>query len=413
MNRCLMIAFHYPPAKGSSGIQRTLSFSRFLPQHNWEPLVLTASESAYPATGNDQLDDIPPNMVVERALCLDSARHLAIRGKYAEFTAYPDRWITWFPAAVAKGVAIVRRYRPALIWSTYPIATAHLIAYAIHRISGIPWIADFRDSMTEDEYPVNVRRRKCYRWIESRAIMHAKRSVFTAPGTVQMYDERYRNVRHEEFLCILNGYDETAFERAEAGLSGQHKKSGRKVIVHSGLLYLSERDPTAFFEALRTLKRRIPDLAAKVEIRLRASGFEVELRKLIASDGLEDLVTLYPSIPYIDALAEMMAADGLLLFQASNCNHQIPAKLYEYLRAQKPILALTDPDGDTAQILETVKTATVAALDSTQDIERSFESFLESLNGLENRASDNDKFVQQYSREFQTRQLAQVFDSVT
>src|SRR5689334_11900077 len=100
MRRVLMIAFHYPPCRGSSGLQRTLSFSRHLPAHGWTPIVLTANPRAYPQVGDDQLGDIPSTVQVERAFALDSARHLALRGHYLQWMALPDRWASWFFGAV-------------------------------------------------------------------------------------------------------------------------------------------------------------------------------------------------------------------------------------------------------------------------------------------------------------------------
>ena len=68
MKRLLMIAFHFPPLVGSSGIQRTISFARHLPRFGWEPLILTAHPRAYERVSDDQLKDVPSDTVVERAL---------------------------------------------------------------------------------------------------------------------------------------------------------------------------------------------------------------------------------------------------------------------------------------------------------------------------------------------------------
>ena len=95
MRRVLMIAFHFPPLAGSSGIQRTLRFAQHLPEFGWEPLVLTAHPRAYERTSGDLVADIPEGMHVERAFALDSARHLAIKGRYPDIFARPDRWISW------------------------------------------------------------------------------------------------------------------------------------------------------------------------------------------------------------------------------------------------------------------------------------------------------------------------------
>ncbi len=86
------------------------------------------------------------------------------------------------------------------------------------------------------------------------------------------------------------------------------------------------------------------------------------LRALTDKFGLAECIELLPPIPYKDAIDEMMRADVLLILQASNCNDQIPAKLYEYLRAKRPILALTDPLGDTAKVLGEVGISAIAPL---------------------------------------------------
>jgi hypothetical protein len=125
-----MIAYHYPPFCGGSGVLRTLKFSRYLPEQGWRPIALSANPRAYPQCGEEQLSEIPRSAVVERAFALDTARHLAIRGAYARWLAQPDRWSSWWFGAVPAGLRLIRTYRPEVIWSTYPIPTAHLIGLA-------------------------------------------------------------------------------------------------------------------------------------------------------------------------------------------------------------------------------------------------------------------------------------------
>src|SRR5712664_704149 len=125
MSRVLMVAYHYPPCFGSSGIQRTLKFSRYLPDGGWDPIILTAHPRAYPDTNSAQLSEIPSGLPVHRAFALDAARHLVFGRHYSRWLALPDRWGSWWPGGVVAGLRLVRRYRPAVLWSTYPIATAH------------------------------------------------------------------------------------------------------------------------------------------------------------------------------------------------------------------------------------------------------------------------------------------------
>jgi glycosyltransferase involved in cell wall biosynthesis len=375
VKRVLMIAFHFPPLRGSSGIQRTLKFSQYLPQFGWTPLVLSAHPRAYPNTGDDQMGDIPPEVVVRRAFALDTSRHLSIKGRYPGLLALPDRWVSWLFGAVPAGLRLVRNYRPAVIWSTYPIATAHLIGLCLHRLTGIPWIADLRDPMTDEGYPSNRRTRRVYQWIEKKTLMHCSRAVCTTPGAIKTYLTRFPEIPASRFCLIENGYDEENFIDAEA--DRRVVEAGQPfVLVHSGVIYPSERDPIPLFEALAALLAQGRIGSASFRLVLRATGHDDYLAALIKQHGIDSVVTLAPHVSYREALAEMLGAGGLLILQAANCNHQVPAKLYEYLRAGRPILALTDPAGDTAATLRNAGIDSIAPLDSKQAIIDALSRFL-------------------------------------
>jgi glycosyltransferase involved in cell wall biosynthesis len=406
-----MIAYHFPPVHGSSGVQRTLKFSQYLPDYGWEPIVLTVNPKAYERTDASQLSEVSDDVVVRRAPTLDTARHLAIRRAYPRLLALPDRWVTWWLAAVPVGLRLIRKYRPNVIWSTYPIATAHLIGLTLHYLSGIPWLADFRDSMTEEDYPRDRATRWVYRWIERHTVASCSRAVFTAPGTVRMYSERYPELPSSRWRLILNGYDEENFREAERSAKSSDSNRNHILLVHSGLLYPSERNPDAFLWALKDLLNSGQISPQNLKVSLRASGYTDHYQRLITELGIQDIVSLESAIPYVAALEEMINADGLLLFQASNCNHQVPAKLYEYLRAGRPILALTDPTGDTASLLAKVSSATIAPIDSRERIAPTLLEFLQAIrNG---KVTGHGIDLAQYSRRARTKELAQLFDELT
>ncbi len=416
MKKILMIAFHYPPFRGSSGIQRTLKFSRYLSDFGWQPIILTVNPNAYPQVGDAQLHDIPSQVAVKRVYAWDTARHLAVRGSYLRWMALPDRWVSWWPSAIAVGLCLIRKYQPEVIWSTYPIATAHLIGLTLHCLSRIPWVADFRDPMKDTdpstgvEYPLDPAVRRVNGWIERLAVKNCSQAVFTTPGAVRMYADRYPEIPQSRWALIENGYDEEDFLEAERAISNRSAvpKAGI-VFVHSGVLPLSTRDPRTFFAALAELRRTGKVSSSDLKIILRASGNEDYYQQCLREHGIDDIVLLEPPIPYRDALVEMLSADGLLIFQASNCNSQIPAKLYECLRARRPIFALTDPEGDTAAVLGSGGIDTIVLLDQKEQIAQGLLNFLDQVRE-ECTPVANNQIIDTSSRKSRTRELARLLD---
>jgi glycosyltransferase involved in cell wall biosynthesis len=397
-----MVAFHYPPCFGSSGVQRTLKFSRYLLPHGWRPVVLTARPRAYPQTAAQQLHEIPDQVVVVRAAALDARRHLAIRGRSLRLLSLPDQWWSWWLAAVPAGLRIIRKYRPAALWSTYPIATAHLVALTLHRLTGLPWVAEFRDPMTEENYPAHRPTRRIYRWIEERTVRHASRVVFTVRAAREMYLARYPHLAPDRCLVISNGYDEVDF--SDLALENTPAEPPLR-LLHSGILYPEERDPGPFFRALARLKKEGRVSAKTLCVDLRAAGSEAYFQKLIRSLAIDDLVHLLPAIPYRDSLRECARAAALLVFQGASCNSQIPAKAYEYLRLRKPILGVVAPEGETAAVLTECGGSTLVDLHDEDAIYRGIPAFLASV--LANTHPRPDPVLSgRYARHHQAEELA-------
>lgn len=409
-----MIAYHFPPVRVSSGIQRTLKFASYLLDHDWRAQVLTVNPRAYEQVSHDQMHEIPAEIIVKRVFALDTAKHLAIKGRYLSWLALPDRWISWSLAGTWVGMQLIRRYKAKIIWSSYPIATAHLLGLILHRLSGLPWIADFRDSMTEDEYPPDPTLRKIYRWIERQTVTHCSRAVFTTPGAIRMYAERYPQIPESRWVLIPNGFDEENFARTENSEIYKQALADKKpqiVLLHSGILYPSERDPSQFFSALADLKLSGKIVPNHFRVILRATGHDALHRQLISQNGLEDIVFLEPTVAYETALAEMLTVDGLLIFQAANCNHQIPAKIYEYLRARRPILALTDPAGDTAKVLLDAGLSDIAPIDNKDEIVTLLTKFIDGIQSHKFKIA-SDAAINEHSRQNRTKMLANILNDL-
>ena len=185
----LYIAFHYPPILGSSGVHRTLAFTRHLDSSGWQVRVLAPSLKAYENWSEDQFSFIPDNVQVIRAFARDVSRHFSWRGKYLMRMALPDNWQSWIVGGVISGLVSIIRNKPDVIVSTYPIASAHIIAYFLHKLTGVPWVSDLRDPMAQINYPIEPGRKGVFEWIERKIVKHCSFAVVTAPGAQVLYQD--------------------------------------------------------------------------------------------------------------------------------------------------------------------------------------------------------------------------------
>lgn len=403
-----MVAYHFPPMIGSSGLQRTLGFAHALPSLGWRPLILTAHARAYEQI---RIDTAHGSIPAHRAFAMDSARHLAFRGKYPLAIALPDRWITWLLGALPTGLAMIWKHKPAILWSTYPIATAHLIGYWLSRLSGLPWIADFRDPMAHNGYPPDRQTWQSYLKVEQRTFARANLCVFATEGAATLYRQRYPAASHR-IRVIENGYDDDVFDAAELNLNRTPLNPGAFTLLHSGIVYPEWRNPIHLLRAIRHLIDTSALTIAGFRLRFRAPVHDAFLHEQITESRLQDTVEVLPALPYQEAISEMIRADGLLVLQSDSCNDQVPAKLYEYIRAGKPILALTDHAGDTAQAMRNFKQNHIAPLDSSEAIARELIRFVQkTANGQSTPPSAED--VRNASRQKRTTQLARMLDEVS
>ncbi len=418
MNRSvLIVSFHFPPIQASSGVLRVLSFAKHLAGLLWDVRVVTATTGAYDSVNLKNLDDIPSRVKVLRALSLNTQKHLSIRGKYPGFLAIPDNWVTWIPFAYLVCAVQILRKRPSVVITTYPLASCHAVGWLLKRTFGIPWIADFRDPMLQDNYPKDPRQKWAYRQIEGKTVRSADLVVVTTPGTQRLLARRYGPEIAAKLRLIENGVETDVFRRAAESPAPAGQPSARRpVLLHSGIVYPYERDPTNLFAAVARARAAGLVSAQTFELRLRGCGHYELFRTKVREAGVEDLVSLLPPISYLEAAAEILDADGLLVLQASNCDDQIPAKVYEYLSTGKPILGLANPRGDTGSLLFGEGVGAVAALEDAEAVFIALAAFIaEHLqSGPKSRSREYGAAQSsRYSRDRRAEQLAAAIEELS
>ena len=332
---------------------RTLKHTRYLGRFGWRVTVLTLDRRAYDTVDPQLEAQIPADVRVVRTPFVEMKRHLAVRGRYPSILAIPDRWIGWWPWAVAAGRRIVGRDPVDVIYSTSPHATAHLIALSLARRARVPWVADFRDPWYEDPPEPGTTRvgQFAARRLERRVVAGADRIVASTARLRNMLAARYPWKPQETFVAIPNGYDESDFTHLPAPAD---RPGDEMLIVHAGSINESFRDPRPVFEAVRRAVAEGGIERSRIRLRFLGAGPFSEspaMREAVRQAGLTSNVEFRPRLSYQDSLLEQSRASVLLLLQASpDTIDLVPAKLFEYLRTRRPVLALV-PEGATAEVL--------------------------------------------------------------
>ncbi len=346
--KILMVSFHFPPIAESSGYLRAFKFSKFLPQYNIIPTVLTIRPKAYTAMDKNNyllLNQLSKDVSISRAYGFDNSKTFSFKGKYLGLFTIPDRWSSWIPFAIFKGWKLHKKNTFDGIWATYPISSSLIIGWVLASLLKKPLYIDLRDPVWEEETWQGTLKQKALKWLEFKVISKAKNVIFTSPGTIKKYKERYERYLQSKFVLIANGFDEDDFQNLP-----QIIKPKKALFLHSGLLPKYERDPAHFFQAIAELKQESLLNSSEVVFRLRATGENNKYKQLVSNLGIDDLVEIAEQKEYKYAISEMFTADVLMVFQHRTCDWQTPAKLFEYFRVGKPLLLLTGSNSDTLKL---------------------------------------------------------------
>jgi glycosyltransferase involved in cell wall biosynthesis len=405
--KVLMIAFHFPP-DASIGAQRTFKTAEYLPQYGWDPIVLTAKESAYASVEKSQ--DISKELLknTHRTAALDVNRHLTIMGKHLGWMTIIDRWTTWVPGAIWKGLKIIKQQKPDLIWSTAPIPSAHIIAAILSKISGIPWVADYRDPFSYHHTSVSKVKAKILKKIDKVTVKKCAAAIFTTPKTTNLYQNYFQNESPEKFNTVENGYDEQNWSKLDNHqLSAKSPLAQEKFsLLYSGVLYPNGRDPTPLFRAIQMLKADGTIAEDNFELIFQGAGDNKAYQELIESLQINNIVKFTPSVPYLDSLECLRQADALVIIQGEVFNYQVPAKLYEYIKSTKALIVMTPCESATA--LAASQHPLSAIVNTQDDIA---EILLAYIKG--SLKSSHVIETKQFSRQQKASEMAAIFNRVT
>jgi hypothetical protein len=342
--KILFLAYYFPPYN-NIGAVRAAKLARYWHERGVELKVLSAAAQSSAPT----LDNEVPEALVTRTSWIDvnalprlvlGRRKVASEGYASESRAlsrlgavyrtlanFPDGETGWLPYALRAGRRVLGSWRPDVIYASARPFTALIVAQRLARAHAIPWFAELRDLWTErHHYPHPAWRRRLEGKLE-RAVLASARGLVTVSQPLAERLARFG----KPVEVSMNGYDE---RDAPAPLGADF--AGLR-IVYTGTVYPGEQDPAPLFRALALIRERC---AVRVEFygRLPAEP----LRRAAREHGAEDMVAVFPPVPYRDALALQRGADACLLLLWSNPAEPgvYTGKVFEYLGAKRPVLAI-------------------------------------------------------------------------
>lgn len=354
MRRILMVAYYFPPL-GGIGSLRASAFASHLPDFGWDATVLAPENGAYYRDPNAAF---PTDRVIRtRSLELSRAGkrvllvgggdteagksgpvRSALRDLARQFLYFPDAQIGWYPFAAHAGRSALRRDRfDAIFSSSHPI-TAHLVARSLHRASGLPWVADFRDPWSA-QIAGTGRRRMRAAALESALAREATAVVMTSRSWATDHGRAWGR----EVAVIPNGcgtYPSAVTLPTEL------------VISYLGSFYPKRQDLSPAWSAIRRLATR----GQRGRVRLRFIGeLSAVLRVELREYGLEDLTEVTGFLSEANALRELASSSVLLAAGPRDADPvergTVPAKLFDYLATGLPILWIGHTPNDGAALL--------------------------------------------------------------
>ncbi len=455
-----MIAYYFPPA-GVSGIYRTMRFLKYLPECGWRPVVLTLRSDAYEAgepRDESLLERLPPDTVTIRtmefrllAFVRGLRRWVRISGEAAPaggagpsaqsqppvherretvqsrwqrfkdgvtgLLSTPDQQIGWFFPALWAGLRAIRHGDVAVVYSTGKPWTAHLVGYALRRLTHVPWVADFRDPWLDNpsSAPMSRLRQTIEARMERAVISRADVVVANTDAVRQEWVHRYPFLKPDKLVTITNGFDPDeqpprAVGQLSQSLGQSPSQPPRLTLTHAGALY-AQRYPHDFFVALDRVLATGAVPSDRLRVNLVGSWDTQTSSFLVQHPRVAEVVELVSQVPHQVYLNYLQQSDVLLLLQPQTTS-QIPAKVFEYLQAGKTILALTPPHGATGHLMQSEGLGRVCDATDTQTIEEVLIALYHDFTAGTLKLALSASGYQKYDMRHLTHRLASYFDTL-
>lgn len=394
MNRVLIITYYWPPGAGA-GVQRWLKFSKYLPLHGWEPVILTVDPAfaQYPSLDESLLHDIPENIKIVRTPARNYFRFagrdrsqipsagFASEGRKS-FLSYimrfargnffiPDPRRGWNPYAFREACKLIEKENITRVITSSPPHSTQLIGLKLKKkYPHIKWIADLRDPWTDIYYYKEFFHTYPARLLDrhyEKSVLRKADNIITVGDRLKIMLSSKVNTAEAKTYVVTNGYDDEDFKNL--------KPSEPEIFTISYIGTLSPAYPLkGFAEAVK----KLTDSGRKIRIRFVGTISSTQKRTILENVP-EEFLYFIPYVSHTEAVKHMISSSALLLIipdhQGNRCI--LTGKLFEYIASGKPVLCLGPADGDAALVLEMTGAGITTGYKETNTIARIISDFME------------------------------------
>jgi glycosyltransferase involved in cell wall biosynthesis len=406
------------------GTVRMRGLAKYLPEFGWNPVVLTVETSAetknkiavFKTPYENTITLWKKRIGIPPDKSLKESYHLAPTGKekktitdtiiyiWEEIFAYPDPTINWSVSALEKGKELVDEYKFDAILSSIRPCTSHIIAGELVKRKKIPWVADFRDLWTQNHYFKHSAIREFF---EKRLELDTLSSADALVTISDPFSEKLRNLHKNKTVCtITNGFDP---EQLNPGVPLTEKFS----ITYTGKIYRGRQDPEPLFRVLRGLIDEKKIDPALIEVR-----FFGDREEWLINDckkyHLEDVVRIHGHISREESVRKQRESQVLLLLAWNDREEKgiYTGKIFDYLAARRPVLAVGLPGSVVSDVLS--QTGAGITVTSDQEIKDQVMTFYReySERGFVSYAGIPAE-TEKYSHREMARKFAKVLEDVS
>lgn len=425
--RVLIVTYYWPPA-GGPGVQRWLKFATYLSNFGIEPIVYIPENPTYPIIDEHLVKEVPNHIKVisqpisepakwtkkifkKKTKELQSGIIAKEKSSLEKLLLYiranfyiPDARVNWVQPSVEYLSAYCQEHHIKKIITTGPPHSMHMIGMQLQEKIGVNWLADFRDPWTDIHYfkdlPLSKRALAKHKALELEVLQKADKISVTSQPTKALLAK----LTDKPIEVITNGYD-------EALLPTNVELIKKFSIAHLGSL-LTKRNPLKLWKVLASLLEEIPSLKSNLELHF-AGVVSPEVKLSLEEYNLSEYVIDHGYLSHEKAIELQHKHQILLLLEMDKEETKVilPGKLFEYLAARRPILALGPKDGAVEQIIEETQAGVYIELSSEQAIYKQLKTYYTKYKA-EGSLAVNSKNIEQYSRKSVSEAMSKLVKSL-